>query len=174
MVLSFCRQLQLLFKMYKFINTVLLSCPEDSVSVHSSLPSGSYSLYTLLPSGLVPELWGRSDTDVLLTEEHATTPVLCTVTSVSIHINYCPPHRETSVMRSESWTTAWVREICLEDSLTLCSFSRIVAVVFLGSGSSTPKVSWPDLQNQKFIFSYVSSFKSIQKWVSYPLQYTCY
>lgn len=72
MGLILCRQPQLLFKMYKFISTVLPSCPEDSVSVYSSLLPGSYYLYTLFPSMWVPELWGSSDTDVLLTEEHTT------------------------------------------------------------------------------------------------------
>lgn len=44
-------------------------------------------------------------------------------------------------MRAESWTNVWVHETCLEDSLTLCSFSRIG---FRGSVSSTAMPSWPD------------------------------
>ena len=87
------------------MNTIAISCPEDTVSFLSSLNYGSYCLSVPCPYSL--SNGGRQcDTNVPVMAEHSTD-------TFSLHfdqscINHCLLKNEGSLIRTESCTNLWV------------------------------------------------------------------
>lgn len=67
---------------------------------------------------------------------------------VSLRANHYPPHKETSLMRSERSFNLWY--INLEDTFSLCVSSRIIVE---GPVSFPTMGSWPNVQYQVYVSS---------------------
>lgn len=89
---------------------------------------------------------------------------------VSFCMNHHPLCKEAYLIRFESFINLWAYRyefMNLEDSLILCSFSRIIVGWPLKPVSFSNMVFWSDLKNQGCISSCETGFKS--NWKSdYP------